>query len=162
MERLCQVQPYPVNTRWIDERVVAFRWYVLAGLYCRNKLYDKSTANRSNGIRGLQLTDCSKQPRLVDCRIGVVNKLDRPRRRLAVAKCFKSGVWDKVPEARTLILKIPKFPYSTVWDRWKKASVPKTSSIRPVVSIQYRLVRNRHNITWHSNKKCDKLQVVVS
>ena len=28
----------------------------------------------------LQLTDCSKQPRLVDCRIGVVNKLDRRRR----------------------------------------------------------------------------------
>ena len=28
----------------------------------------------------LQLTDCSKQPRLVDCCIGVVNKLDRRRR----------------------------------------------------------------------------------
>jgi len=28
----------------------------------------------------------------------------------------------------------------TVWDRWKEAFMPKTSSIRPVESIQYRLV----------------------
>jgi len=48
---------------------------------CRNKLYNKSTTNRSNGVTGLQLIDCSKQPRLIDCRsIGVVNKLDRRRR----------------------------------------------------------------------------------
>ena len=46
---------------------------------CRHKLYGKSTTNRINGVRGLQLIDCSKQPRLVDCRIGVVNKLDRRR-----------------------------------------------------------------------------------
>jgi len=46
---------------------------------CRHKLYSKSTTNRINGVRGLQLIDCSKQPRLVDCRIGVVNKLDRRR-----------------------------------------------------------------------------------
>ena len=48
---------------------------------CRNKLYSKSTANRSNGVRGLQLTDvtCSNQPRLVDCRTGVINRIDRRR-----------------------------------------------------------------------------------
>ena len=38
---------------------------------------------------------------------------------------------------------VPKFPYNTVWDRSKEAFVPKTSSIRPVVSIQYRLVTDR-------------------
>jgi len=32
------------------------------------------------------------------------------------------------------------YPYKTVWDMWKAAFVPKTSSIRPVMSIQYRLV----------------------
>jgi len=31
-----------------------------------------------------------------------------------------------------------------VWNRWKEASMPKTSSIRPVVSIQYRLVKDEH------------------
>ena len=56
---------------------------------------------------------CSKQPRLVDCRIGVVNKLDRRRRRRRVlltarSTCrgeifSKSGVRDKVPERSTLI-----------------------------------------------------------
>jgi len=64
---------------------------------CRNKLNNKSTTNRNNGVRGLQLID---QPRLVDCRIGVVNKLDHP---LAAANFLKSGAWDKVPEGITLI-----------------------------------------------------------
>jgi len=27
-----------------------------------------------------------------------------------------------------------------MWDRWKEAPAPKKSSIRPVVSVQYRLV----------------------
>jgi len=54
-------------------------------------------------LEGYRWSTCSKQPRLVDRRIGVVNKLDRRRRRLAAAKCFKSGVWDKVPEESTLI-----------------------------------------------------------
>ena len=55
-----------------------------------------------------------------------------------MAKFYKPGVWDKVPQGRTLIFE--DFPYDTAWDRWKKAFMPKTSSIRPVVSIQYRLV----------------------
>ena len=35
-----------------------------------------------------------------------------------------------------------RYPYflTTLWDGWKEASMPKTSSIRPVVSTQYRLV----------------------
>ena len=49
------------------------------------QVVQQCTTNRSNGVRALQLTTCSKQPRLVDCRIGVVNKLDRPRRRRRVS-----------------------------------------------------------------------------
>jgi len=45
---------------------------------CRNKLYNKSTTNRNDGVRGLQLIDLyGKQPRLVDCHVSVVNELDR-------------------------------------------------------------------------------------
>jgi len=47
---------------------------------CRNKFYDKSTKNRME----LDGNSCSKQPRLVDCRVSVVNKLDRRRRRRRV------------------------------------------------------------------------------
>jgi len=116
---------------------------------CRNLLYNKSTTNRNNGvIEGYSWPTCSKQPRLVDCRIGVVNKLDRRRRqrrvlltnRLSMVKFSKSGVWDKVPEGSTLIMEILKFPYNTLWGRWKEDSMLNTSSIRPVVSIQPRLL----------------------
>jgi len=34
--------------------------------------------------------------------------------RLAVAKFFKSRVWDKVSEGNALILEIPEFPYNTL------------------------------------------------
>ena len=62
-------------------------------------------------LEGYSSPTCSKQPRLVDCRIGVVNKLDcrrRRRRRVLLTKrstCrgeifSKSGVWDKVPEGK--------------------------------------------------------------
>ena len=47
---------------------------------CRNKLFNRSTTNRTE-LEGYSWATCSKQPRLVDCRIGVVNKLDRRRRR---------------------------------------------------------------------------------
>jgi len=67
-----------------------------------------------------------------------------------VAKFSKTGVWDKVPEENTLIFAVPKFPYSTVWDRWKEASMPRTSSIRPVVSIQYRLVTGEAELSLGS------------
>ena len=81
---------------------------------------------------------CNKEPRLVDCRIGVVNKLDRRRRPDLLttrSTCrgeieTKSGVWDKVPRS-TLIFGDTQVPYNTVWDRWKEASMTKISSIRP-------------------------------
>ena len=47
-----------------------------------------------------------------------------------------------------LFLEIHKFPYNTESDRWKEASEPKKpSSIRPVVSMQCRLVTDRRNTT---------------
>jgi len=62
-------------------------------------------------LEGYSWPTCSKQPRLVDCPIGVVNKLDRRRRRRVLltmrstccGEFFKSGVWNKVPEGSTLI-----------------------------------------------------------
>jgi len=69
---------------------------------CIKKLYNKSTTNRKNGVRGLQLTRI-KQPRLglsYRCR-----QQTRPSRttRSTCRGEIKSGVWDKVPEGSTLI-----------------------------------------------------------
>jgi len=67
--------------------------------------------------------------------------LDRQRcGRLAVAKFSRSGASDKVPEGSTLISGDTQFPQNTVQNRWKKVSMPKTNSIRPVILIQYQLV----------------------
>jgi len=52
---------------------------------------------------------------------------------------FKAKFPRKVP----LFLVIPAFPYNTVYGRLKEAATPKTSCIRLVVSIQYRLVTDR-------------------
>jgi len=84
---------------------------------CRNKLYSKSTANQSNGVRGLQLADvtCSNQPRLVDCRIDLINRLDRRRvvlttRSTCRGEIFKFRIWDKIPQECTLIFGDTQFP----------------------------------------------------
>ena len=55
-----------------------------------------------------------------------------------MAKFSKSGFCDKVPQGRTVIFGDTHI--STVWDRWKEASITKTGSISPVVSTQYRRV----------------------
>ena len=73
--------------------------------------------------------------------VGVMHKRDRrefcsPQHRLAVGKFSTSRVWGKVP-AVPLLLEIPEFPYNTAWDRWVEASVPKSSSVHILVSIQY-------------------------
>jgi len=97
---------------------------------------------------------CSKQPRLVDCRIGVVNKLDRRRRRRRVLLSTRSIRRGEIFQVRSLgqsfRWKYPNFCRyrnflitQKVWARWKEACVPNTSSIRPVVSIQHRLVTDR-------------------
>jgi len=62
-----------------------------------DKLYNKSSME----LEGYSWPTCSKQPQLVNRRIGVVNKFHRRRRRdrRAVAKFSKSRVWE-----------LPKFP----------------------------------------------------
>ena len=50
---------------------------------CKNKLYDKSTTNWMD-LEGSSWSTCSQRLWLVDCRIGVVNKLDHRRRRQVV------------------------------------------------------------------------------
>ena len=73
----------------------------------------------------------------------------------SLVSCFfdsrcTSGVWNHVPEGNTLIYgdTVPKYPYNTVLDRCKEASVPKTGSNRPVVSKQYWLVTDRRTDRW--------------
>jgi len=87
---------------------------------CRNKLYNKFTTNRGDG-EGDRSPSCSKQPQLVDCRIGVINKLDRRRRRPRIADNaielprrnfvspkFRTKFQREVP----YLLEIPKFIHS--------------------------------------------------
>ena len=45
-------------------------------VHCLKKLYNKLTTNYSMELEGYSWPTCSKQPQLVDCRVGVVNKLD--------------------------------------------------------------------------------------
>ena len=110
-------------------------------------------------LEGYSWSTCSKQPPLADCRISIVNKLDRQWRQQRVllttrstCRGEKSGVVDKVTEGSICIfieknMEMPTFPYNAVRDRWKKASMPKTSSTRPVISTQYRLVTDRQTNT---------------
>jgi len=96
---------------------------------------------------------CSKQPRFVGCRIGVVNKLDRRRRRrvlLTTLSICRGEIDGEVrslghifPGGSTLIFwRYPNF-FITQCEYVKESFHIKTSSIRPVVSIQYRLVTER-------------------
>jgi len=54
---------------------------------CRNKFTTNPPQSKS---RSYTVTVDRKQPRLVDCRIGVVNKLDRRRRRRRVLLTTRS------------------------------------------------------------------------
>ena len=54
------------------------------------------------------------------------------------------------PEFRTkfqkevlLFSEITEFPFNVVYDGWKEAHMPKSSSIRSTVSIEHRLVTDR-------------------
>jgi len=77
-------------------------------------------------LEGYSWRTCSKQPRLVDCRIGVVNKLDRRRRRRVLftmrstwrGEILSLELGTKIQkEVPLTIAEMPKFHYSTVWDR---------------------------------------------
>jgi len=78
--------------------------------YTANPLQIKVTE-----LEGYSWTTCSKQPRLIDCRIGVVNKLDhRDRVDKKMAKFSKSRVSNKVSGGSVRILEAPGFSYNTV------------------------------------------------
>jgi len=49
----------------------------------------------------------------------------------------------KFPREVPLFLEMVEFAVNTVYDGWKEASMPKTSSIRSAVSIEHRLVTDR-------------------
>ena len=66
----------------------------------RNNLYDKSATNRME-LEGYSCRICMKQPRL-DCRIGVVNKLDRRRRRRRVLLTTRSTCRGEIFQVRSL------------------------------------------------------------
>jgi len=42
-----------------------------------------------------------------------------------------------------LYINLPELPYNTVYNRTKEAYMPKSSSIRPSISIEHRLVTDR-------------------
>jgi len=81
----------------------------------------------------------------IDTRIGVVNKLDRrgvllTTRSTCHGEIFSnSRLLDKVSEGSTLIY--GEFPDNIVYDRWKEALVPKTSSSRSDVSVELNFAR---------------------
>jgi len=51
--------------------------------------------------------------------------------------------WTNFQREVPLFLEITEFPFNTVLNRWKKAHMPKTNSIRSTVSIENRLVTDR-------------------
>jgi len=103
----------------------------------------QTTTNRSNRLR---VTVDRRVVKSHDASIvvGVVNKLDRRRDLLKTRSTTKLSLGPefgtKFQREVPLFLEMPEFPYNTVYDIWKKVSVLKTSSILPVVSVQYRLV----------------------
>jgi len=119
----------------------------------RNKLQNKSITNRDNGVRALERFNwptCSKQSRLVDCRIGVVNKLDRRRWVLLLTTRLTCRSEIFCPEfGKSSRGKYPNFgdtkkiPYNTMRDRWKKSFLPKTSSIRQSIRLRDRQTNTR-------------------
>ena len=60
--------------------------------------------------------------------------------RYAVANFLSPEFRTKFQREVSLFLEITEFLFNTVWDGWKEAHMPKTSSIRSTVSIEHRLV----------------------
>ena len=72
---------------------------------------------------------------------GVDNTLRRPTHRTAVTL---SRVWGKVQDGSTLILEVPEFPHSTVYDRSKEALMPKAAGfVQPFPYNSYLQRTNR-------------------
>jgi len=110
---------------------------------CRNK-----STNRDMELQGYSWSTCSKQPRLVDCCIGVVNKLDRRRRRRVmlteIRGEFLSTEFGTVPEGSTLILgRYPSLLTATEQCGIGGRKSPCQKAVRFVQSFRYRLVTER-------------------
>ena len=127
---------------------------------CRHKLYSNSTTNQSNGVTADPRVIHSHEPttRQLSHRChhssasSTVDKFRWQRDRLSAAKFPKFRVWGKVqggmyPHKGTSdnkdFRRCPTFLITQCIQVGKKASMSKTSSIRPVVSIQYQLVTDR-------------------
>ena len=99
--------------------------------YTANPLQIKVTE-----LEGYSWPTCSKQPRLIDCRIGVVNKLDHRDRVDKKWRNFLSPEFPtKFPGEVYVFWRHPDF-LITQYKIGQKVSVPKTGSIRPAVIIK--------------------------
>jgi len=74
---------------------------------------------------------------------------------LDVVKFSKCGVWGKVPEGSTLLFEdIQTFPYYTMWDSWKEASVQKTARfVQWLQSFRYNIGLWRTGRRTHDDSK---------
>ena len=99
-------------------------------------------------LEGYSRPTCSKQARLVDCRISVVNKLDRRRRRrvlLTTRSTCRGEIFQVRSSGQSPRGKYPNFwryQYFLTTEGGLGGRTPpcQNSSIHPVVSIQYPLV----------------------
>jgi len=116
---------------------------------CRNQLYDK----------GYSWPTCSKQPRVVDCRMamGVVNKLYRRRRRRVLLTKWSICCGEMLCLEHSSRGKYPNFwwyrnfliPQCEIGGSSTTGpSCQNQSSISAVVSIQCRLVTDRQTDRW--------------
>jgi len=102
-------------------------------------------------LEGYSWPTCSKQPRLIDCRIGVVNKLDHRDRVDKKWRNFLSPEFPtKFPGEVYVFWRHPDF-IITQYKIGQKVSVPKTGSIRPAVIIKTRTDRQTGGRTTTAN-----------
>jgi len=114
--------------------------------YTANPLQIKVTE-----LGGYSWPTCSKQPRLIDCRIGVVNKLDHRDRVDKKWRNFLSPEFPtKFPGEVYVVWRHPDF-LITQYKIGQKVSVPKTGSIRPAVIIKTRTDRQTGGRTTTAN-----------
>jgi len=125
---------------------------------CRNKLFNKARTNRSDGVIAYRVTvgrrvvnshdvdRCECRQQVSPSTSIVDNTVELPCRKFLSLE-FGANFQKEVP----WFLEIPEFPYNTVFAKWKEVSVPKVSSIRPVVSTEYRLVTD-----WQTVRQTDR------
>ena len=128
-------------TRYVSENLVN----------CRNKMYDKSTTNRME-LDGYRRSTCSKQPRLVDCRIGVVNKLDRRRRRVVDNVAKFSKFQSLRQSSREMSLNFWRYQIFPITPCWVGGSKPPCQMparfVQPFRYILYRFMTDGQTDIW--------------